>query len=670
MAAPTDDVKKEAKDGKVFYGYLFEKQKPFPTPKPLLEALLTAIALHIIDAVGDKNDKNLTPSKLAAFYKTAGYNYDGLFIEMPNQSISYIYQVQACQHILVQPGSDTEAPTIPALTPKGFVRWQSIQILLEPHTHVPIIQFAVRSWGLKNPNNGNLFPPDLPKDSFPLETDADTDLWHQECAVRLRQQATPKEEPKPNFNDTREGRSGPKDDQKPSFAERAVPFVHVRPPSQRDYFSTRGVNYVRPDHGIPRGVPLNRSPERDKHRERERDRDYERDRDRDRTYEDRSYDRYGRRHTSSSDEPPRRRRSHDQSQVPPEVRTAPLPRHIPEQPPPPRRHSQPRHISSSSSEDEDTPVSPGAVRHRRRSHHSTEPPSVRRPFDLDGVRIGSSHPHLPSIAIPVSLHEHGRKGSRQDDSKRSTLIDIKEKVMGLVSGTSERQRSGSRSRKDEEFRHDRHAEPRGRNHPHSKLRGSWSEYNSEESDSDGERHRARHRRHDKERDRDRDRDRLRDRDVRDKEREKMLARERSSHLRDNPRDRERDRDSDERRERERERHRDSATRRSREPSDEDLSPKSRVRVPSGISRDYLSRPDDRAFRRTSSHADIGRKRDWERDHDRPREDRYRDRDRDRDREKDRDRERERDRPIRLSEARMPSPGKGVKGRVYPDFNLD
>jgi hypothetical protein len=48
MAAPTGDAKKETKDGKAFYGYLYEKQKPFPAPKPLLDALLRAVALHIV----------------------------------------------------------------------------------------------------------------------------------------------------------------------------------------------------------------------------------------------------------------------------------------------------------------------------------------------------------------------------------------------------------------------------------------------------------------------------------------------------------------------------------------------------------------------------------------------------------------------------------------------
>jgi len=282
--------------------------------------------------------------------------------------------------------------------------------------------------------------------------------------------------------------------------------------------------------------------------------------------------------------------------------------------------------------------------------------------------VGSSHPHLPTIAVPLPPHEHGRKGSRGDDSKRGTLYDIKDKVMSFLPvGSGERQRSGSRGRKDEGIRHDKYPEPKGRNHPASKLRGSWSDYNSEESDSDNSY--RRHRRPDKERDRERDRDRPRDRDTRERERDKALTRdrERPAHVKDRPRDR--DRDSDERRERDRDRDRhrdrivpDGPQRRSRDPSDEDLSPKTRTRGAGVSSHPYLVRPDD-GFRRASSHADISRKRDWDvRDHDRPRDDKYRDR--------DRDRERERERSNRVNEARLPSPGKGVSGRVYPEFNFD
>jgi hypothetical protein len=50
MAAPAGDVK----DGKAFYGYLFTKAQPFPAPTPVLEALLKAIALHIVRYVSWK----------------------------------------------------------------------------------------------------------------------------------------------------------------------------------------------------------------------------------------------------------------------------------------------------------------------------------------------------------------------------------------------------------------------------------------------------------------------------------------------------------------------------------------------------------------------------------------------------------------------------------------
>lgn len=47
MAAPPNDAK-EAADGKAFYSYLYDKQKPIPSPTPVLDALLRAIALHIV----------------------------------------------------------------------------------------------------------------------------------------------------------------------------------------------------------------------------------------------------------------------------------------------------------------------------------------------------------------------------------------------------------------------------------------------------------------------------------------------------------------------------------------------------------------------------------------------------------------------------------------------
>ncbi|KAK4136703.1 hypothetical protein BT67DRAFT_348021, partial [Trichocladium antarcticum] len=207
----------EAMDGKAFYGYLFAKAKPIPTPTPILDALLRAIALRIPDEVGDTIEQHLTPAKLAAFYKNAGHEYDSFFIEMPHPAISVVYQGLGCQHLLLPGADDFAPPSIPALTVKGFVRWQAIQTLLEPQTQVPILQFAAAKWALKHPDTGIPLPADLPKEAFPSETDAGTDRWHQECANRCRMQSTD------------EGPSvAPQEEAKPEFNDRKVPYTHVR----------------------------------------------------------------------------------------------------------------------------------------------------------------------------------------------------------------------------------------------------------------------------------------------------------------------------------------------------------------------------------------------------------------------------------------------------------
>ncbi|RQM05829.1 hypothetical protein DH86_00002137 [Scytalidium sp. 3C] len=85
MAAPTDDANPSPASGdgtahqsppvdpKEFYGYLFEADKK---PTKLLDLLLRGIAYHIVHSIGDANDKSLTPSKMASFYKAVGGNYD------------------------------------------------------------------------------------------------------------------------------------------------------------------------------------------------------------------------------------------------------------------------------------------------------------------------------------------------------------------------------------------------------------------------------------------------------------------------------------------------------------------------------------------------------------------------------------------------------------------
>ncbi|KAJ5037574.1 uncharacterized protein L3040_007746 [Drepanopeziza brunnea f. sp. 'multigermtubi'] len=208
-----------------YYGYLFEADKK---PTKVLDALLRAIAAYISEEIGSKDEKALTPDKLAAFYKAVGGNYDSLFVDVPYPSISWIYASIGCQHsLLPNPSSDFEPPSVPALTPRGFVRWQSIEILLGPEEHVPFIQNAIRLFPLINPLTKTPFPLPLPKEAFPLVPDADIAKWHDQCARALRQRASPTEdEPRPN---------------PPPRPKVEATYVHVRPTRPRvdshaDYF--------------------------------------------------------------------------------------------------------------------------------------------------------------------------------------------------------------------------------------------------------------------------------------------------------------------------------------------------------------------------------------------------------------------------------------------------
>jgi hypothetical protein len=114
-----------------------------------------------------------------------------LFVDVPYPSISYIYQSIGCSHALQPTKDDFAAPSIPTLTIRGFVRWESIETLLGPQEHVPFLQAAVRNFGLKNPETGESFPVDLPDESLPNVPDEDIMRWHKLCADKLRQQATP-----------------------------------------------------------------------------------------------------------------------------------------------------------------------------------------------------------------------------------------------------------------------------------------------------------------------------------------------------------------------------------------------------------------------------------------------------------------------------------------------
>ncbi|KAH7155709.1 hydroxyproline-rich glycoprotein DZ-HRGP [Dactylonectria estremocensis] len=485
MATPP---KTDAPSGKpspppIEYRYMYEDDK---SPSDQLYALLRAISRYVICNVGDKDVGQLTPKKLAAFYKAVGGDYDSLFVNMPHDSISYMWQVTGCQHTLQPTADDFARPSIPALTPRGFSRWESLEILLGPDEHVPFLQYAVKNWNLKHPETGQDFPPDLPKTVFPTGPDDEVDRWHKACADKLRKDAS-------TSRDQKATGAGPNPDHEPKVA-----YSHVRKPFQTPFqgrprptdptYFERPVperpvayNHVPGRHGR---MPSRSSPER-----------YQQERNAEEQARRRSFSDY-----KMSPQPEPSSHPHGSTHLDPNTK----------RPEPARRHSQPRHVSSDSSDEDPTPP-----RTKRRQDGS---PSVAS--QSPSLKPQQAYRHHPDVRA-----EEPRRGAARSSSLREKVAEKVSNILpnGIV---PDRPRNNSRPSYNESSR-----TRRNRDLPPSRLTRSFSDLDSEDSsgpeNNAAEYERRRRAQNDRE---SRDRERLRERE------------------RGRPRDFDRERD-DERRER-------------------------------------------------------------------------------------------------------------------------
>ncbi|MCJ1337292.1 hypothetical protein MMC09_002574 [Bachmanniomyces sp. S44760] len=80
-------------------------------------------------------------------------------------------------------------PSIPSLTPQGYVRWQTVQLLLCPQEHVSFLQQAVKRFEITNDGDGGPFPKILPKEAFPSKPDLQMTHWHDTVTDKLRFEA-------------------------------------------------------------------------------------------------------------------------------------------------------------------------------------------------------------------------------------------------------------------------------------------------------------------------------------------------------------------------------------------------------------------------------------------------------------------------------------------------
>ncbi|KAH8174662.1 hydroxyproline-rich glycoprotein DZ-HRGP [Sarocladium implicatum] len=493
------------------YAYMFEKDKG---PTKQCDAILRAIAMHIITEIGDRNVCQLTPSKLAAFYKAVGGDYDPLFIDGDHQAISVAWQKTGCQHTLQPTENDFDPPSIPALTLRGFSRWTSVEILLGPEEHVPYIQYAVRNWNLRHPETGEPFPKDLPKSVFPTETDADVDRWHKMCGQLLRHEAEvsaktqERTDPKFAYVNSRGGFKGvPKGAPKGTsgrarFAEpeySGIPFSYVHPGK----------------HGRH---PGDRTPPTANERTRRDDFSDERDRRR-----------------SWSDYPSPPSNDHSHHSYPPKADT------FPKRPPANRRHSLPRRQSFSSDVSEEGHSGPPPKAKRRNRDMSPPPPTIRRTAPPQA-------PMAPPAAGSVPHRTNSHRGELRPDERRrqdnipsprggSLREKLGEKVASMLPNGlgPERPRYGSRNNSHNESLRSR----RSREFQGSRLNRSHSDLDSNhDSDADTSEDEMRRRRRMRE-----ERDRERDQRYRERERD------RGRPMRESDRDVDDDRDSGGRRDR-------------------------------------------------------------------------------------------------------------------------
>jgi hypothetical protein len=147
---------------------------------------------------------DLHPIQLAAFYRAVGGNYDALFLETEPPALAFVYAKLGCLHSLQPaPSSDGfQPPRTPALKPRGFTKWQSIQLLLMPGEHVPYVQNALRRFDIVDPRTGAAFPRLLPKEAFPSEPDEGLVRWYEDVSNKLRDTgSTSGSEPGGRFRD-------------------------------------------------------------------------------------------------------------------------------------------------------------------------------------------------------------------------------------------------------------------------------------------------------------------------------------------------------------------------------------------------------------------------------------------------------------------------------------
>ena len=98
-----------------------------------------------------------------------------------------MYKTLGCAHSLQPTPNPYETPSIPCLKPLGYLRWQTIQLQLDPAEHVPFLQKAVSLYDVPKPDGG-FFPKHIPSEAFPAQPDKEIEHWWKTVTHQLTQE--------------------------------------------------------------------------------------------------------------------------------------------------------------------------------------------------------------------------------------------------------------------------------------------------------------------------------------------------------------------------------------------------------------------------------------------------------------------------------------------------
>ena len=105
---------------------------------------------------------------------------------MSDSGLSFVYKTLGCFHSLQPNASPFEPPSVPTLLPSGYVRWQTIQLLLSPRDNVLFMQEAVKRYDVPT-HDGGVFPKIIPREAFPEKPDVEMERWHKIVTGSLEQ---------------------------------------------------------------------------------------------------------------------------------------------------------------------------------------------------------------------------------------------------------------------------------------------------------------------------------------------------------------------------------------------------------------------------------------------------------------------------------------------------